>query len=98
MSFENNPLHVNQNEHRFEIEIDDQKAFINYKKSGNKIYLIHTEVPPEIEGKGVASALVEKTLIYLQENNLQLVPMCSYVQRYLQKHPNWNTLLAAEAE
>ena len=94
MRYENNPLHVNINEHQFELEIDGHKAFIQFKQKDKTMYLIHTEVPSELEGKGVGSALVEKALQYMAEHHLQLVPLCSFVQSFLQKHPEWKRLEA----
>lgn len=96
MAYEENTLHLNEAKHRFEIEVNDNIAFIEYKQKGNTVYLVHTETPPELEGKGVASALVEKTLHYLDEQNLKLVPLCSFVQAYLQRHPQWNRLLTED--
>ncbi len=92
MSYETNTLHLNESEHRFEMEVNGSIAFVEFKKRSNIIYLVHTETPPELEGKGVASALVEKTLRYLEQHNLKLVPQCAFVQSYLQKHPEWNRL------
>jgi hypothetical protein len=37
---------------------------------------------------------VEKTLHYLEENNLKLVPLCPFVAAYVKKHPEWKRLLA----
>ena len=87
------PLIYNENNHRFEFIVDDYLSLIDFKKRGDKIYLLHTEVPKELEGKGIAAAMVEKTLQYLEENKLKLVPSCSYVQAYLKRHPEWNRLL-----
>lgn len=84
----------NETLHNFEMWIDGQRAFIDYKILGDIISLIHTEVPKQLEGKGVASALLEKTLSWIEKNNLQIVPLCSYVQHYLERHPEWNKLLA----
>ena len=98
MSYENNPLHVNTTERRFEMNVDRHTAFINYKQGGKKVYLIHTEVSSEIEGKGVATSLVEKTLQYLDEHQLKLVPLCAFVQSYVQKHPEWKRLEVKEKE
>ncbi len=96
MNYDNIPLHLNETEQRFEMMVDDKTAFIDYKKAGNKMFLVHTEVEPELEGKGAAAALVEKTFQYLNEHKLRIIPKCSYVQRYLQKHPEWNKLTIAE--
>lgn len=81
---------------RFELALQGEIAFIDYKKKSGKLYLIHTEVPTKLEGNGVGTALVEKTLRYAKENNLQVVPLCSFVQSYLHKHPEWKYMVADE--
>ncbi len=96
MRYENNSLHINTNEHRFEMDVEGRIAFIDYKQSGKKLYLVHTEVPSQLEGKGVGSALVQKTLQYIEEHHLQFVPYCPFVQSFLQKHPEWKRLEADE--
>ncbi|MGN6510268.1 MAG: GNAT family N-acetyltransferase [Chitinophaga sp.] len=87
------PLVKNEGIHHFELTVDGHTAFIDYKESGKKIWLIHTEAPAELEGKGVATALVEKTLVYLEENQYTLVPLCPLVHAYLKRHPEWQRLL-----
>ncbi|MGV0924838.1 GNAT family N-acetyltransferase [Empedobacter tilapiae] len=89
------PLQVVKNEKtsRFELEVDNYIAFIDYKQEGDIIKLIHTEVPEELGGRGVASALVEKTLTYLEENKNSLFPYCPYVFAYIKKHPEWKRIV-----
>lgn len=48
----------NKKKKRFEFQIGDNVAFIEYIFAKENIYLTHTEVPKELEGKGIASALV----------------------------------------
>lgn len=96
MRYENNAFHVNTNEHRFEMDVEGNIAFIEYKQRDKKLYLTHTEMPPELEGKGVGSTLVEKTLQYIKEHHLQLVPYCPFIQSFLQRHPEWKRLEKAE--
>ena len=45
MNFEDIFLVNNEAIHHFELEINGQRAFIDYKRKDNKMYLIHTEVP-----------------------------------------------------
>lgn len=94
MNYNDLPLINNEAIHNFELLVDGERAFIDYKLKGEKIYLIHTEVPVALEGKGVAGAMVTKALEYIDQHHLKLVPLCVYVQAYLKKHPEWNRLLA----
>ena len=94
MAYEAIPVHLNKDKHRFEMHVDGESAIINYRQSGNVVNLIHTEVPESLEGQGVAAALVQKTLEYLEEHHLTMVPSCSYVQHFLQEHPEWYRIAA----
>lgn len=77
---------------RFEMKVGNYTAFIEYKQSPGKITLIHTEVPPKLEGKGAATAAIEKTLDYIEKNNLKLIPLCPLVEAYLKRHPEWKRI------
>lgn len=48
---------------RFELVVDGHTAFIDFKEKENKIWLIHTEAPEALKGRGVATALIKKRLI-----------------------------------
>ena len=89
------PLQVVKNESafRFELNVDGYIAFIDYKQEDDIIKLIHTEVPEELGGRGVAAALVEKTLVYLEEHKNPLFPYCPYVYAYIKKHPEWKRIV-----
>jgi len=91
--YEDIQLVNNADIHNFELLINGHRAFIDYKQKGNKMYLIHAEVPEALAGKGVAPAMVEKTFSYLEEHHLKLVPLCVYVQQFLKRFPEWERLL-----
>jgi predicted GNAT family acetyltransferase len=82
--------------HNFEMSIDGERSFIDYQKEGDIVYLLHTEVPEDQSGEGIAASLVEKTFEYLEEHKLKAVPSCSYVQAFLRRHPEWNRILAED--
>ncbi|WP_448699798.1 GNAT family N-acetyltransferase [Mucilaginibacter sp. AW1-3] len=94
MNYDNTPLIDNEAIHNFEITVEDHRAFIDYLKKDGKIYLVHTEVPAELEGKGVAAALVEKVFRSIEAKHLKIVPLCPYVQHYLKRHPDWQRIVA----
>ncbi|WP_461451057.1 GNAT family N-acetyltransferase [Mucilaginibacter sp.] len=79
--------------HSFYMIVEGQHAFIDYRKVDNTYSLIHTEVPEALQGRGIASALVEKTFKYLEENNFKMRPYCAYIQAYLKKKPEWKRLI-----
>lgn len=89
------PLKVYKNDSssRFELTVESYVAFIDFKESHGLIYLIHTESPEELAGRGAATALIEKTLAYLEENHYKLVPLCPLVFAYIKKHPEWKRIV-----
>ncbi|MBB6368983.1 GNAT family N-acetyltransferase [Chryseobacterium shigense] len=89
--FENIPL-VKAGK-RFEIETDGHFAFIDYREMGQQIALVHTETDPELAGTGAATAVVEKTLAYIEENGKKLLPFCPYVFAYIKRHPEWKRIV-----
>jgi len=91
MEFESNPLVNRKDIHNFELFIDGHRSFIDYLEKGDKFYLVHTEVAPELEGRGVAAALVEKVFRYLEENKFKAVPLCPYIRSFLKRHPEWSS-------
>lgn len=92
--FEDIPLIKNENKKRFEIEVNGKYSFINYGEFGNQIALVHTETEPELSGKGAASAVIEKTLQYLETNNKKLLPFCPFVFDYIKRHPEWKHIVS----
>lgn len=88
------PLVRNEGKKRFEIEIDGHFAFIDYKTLGNDIALVHTETDPELSGKGAAATVVEKTLHYLDDNDITLHPFCPYVFAYIKRHPECKRIVS----
>lgn len=90
------PLFKNEATKRFELTVDGHIAFIEYEEADNIIKLIHTESPEALAGRGSATALIEKTLVYLEENKYQLVPLCPLVFAYVKRHPEWKRLVPSK--
>ncbi len=83
----------NSERKRYEFHINGFVPRIEYIKAQDKIYLTHTEVPKELEGKGVAATLTRKVLEDIASKNLTLVPLCPYVAMYIKRHPEWKKLV-----
>ena len=81
---------------RFEMGSGDSTAFVEYRRAGDRIALLHTEVPEALSGKGVGSKLVSGTLGALRAEGLKVVPRCEFVAAYIGRHPEYRDLLADE--
>ena len=74
-------------ENQFVLQVEEFTAFIDYKV-GKKddIYIIHTKVPTELEGRGVGHKLVRESLAIIESANQKVVPLCPFVRAYMKKH------------
>ncbi|MCC7463111.1 MAG: N-acetyltransferase [Gammaproteobacteria bacterium] len=79
---------------RFELDFDDGQGFVTYRRAGNVVTLLHAEVPSAVAGHGHGSALVRATLEHLRAENARIVPVCTFIVRYLERHPEYRGLLA----
>ena len=79
--------HDNPAEHRFELTQDGETAIAAYSLDGDTITFTHTLVPPALEGHGVASTLIAYALSQARERHLKVVPACSFVAAYIERHP-----------
>lgn len=82
---------------RFEAVVPGGIAQAAYRRIGDTLHLVHTEVPPESAGRGIAGALLEAVLDYAGESGLKVVPQCSYARAYMKRHPETQALLAPGA-
>ena len=82
-----------QKESRFEVECSGKTAFVEYVIAEGVMDILHTIVPPELEGKGIGTALVKQALEYARENHLNVVPSCAFVETYLIRHKEYQDLL-----
>lgn len=78
---------------RFELEIDGHIAFINYKQAPGRIVLLHTEVPPELAGRGIGSAIAKGTFELLRAKGIKAELRCEFLQAYLKKHLDYNDVM-----
>ena len=79
---------------RFEVRDGNALASLQYALRRGRLYLIHTEVPKALEGRGYASALARAALEYAKQEHLRVVPICPFVRGYLQRHPEYASLVA----
>ena len=91
-------LQVKNNEaaRRFEAKVGGELAVAEYQRRGDTIIFTHTEVPDELEGQGSGGELVRAALDHARTAGLRVVPACAFVASYIERHSEYQSLLAAE--
>jgi predicted GNAT family acetyltransferase len=79
---------------RFEATVGGRLARLDYRLDGTVMRIHHTEVPRELEGRGIASALVQSAVDHARAEGLSIHPLCSYVRVWLRRHPEHADLVA----
>lgn len=76
----------NEASSRFEFRADGQVAELQYRLNGKRLVLVHTEVPAELEGRGVGGRLVAAAIARAARDGMTLVPLCPFARGWLERH------------
>jgi predicted GNAT family acetyltransferase len=87
------PLH-RRDAHRFEATVEGHAGRLDYTLHDDVMTIVHTEVDPALEGRGVAGALVKAALDHARDNGLKVEPVCAYAAAYMDRHPDSMSLRA----
>ena len=93
MNLATNTVRDNKSRQRFELDVEGTMAFANYRLTPGEVIIIHTETPPALRGRGIASELVQGALELIRADGLKVVAGCGFVVDYLQKHPEYSDLV-----
>lgn len=78
---------------RFEIGDHGSLGYLEYVLHGRLLRLVHTEVPAAARGKGHGDKLARAALEYARREGLRVSPLCPFVAKYIERHPEYKTLL-----
>ncbi len=91
---ENQVQHDKENQ-KFYLIIDGSEALLEYRNIDDKtVEFYHTFTPNKLRGRGLAAQLVEAGFKFARENNYKIIPACSYVEAYLNRHQEYEDLRA----
>lgn len=95
MSTSPNDIEVRHNlaESRFETTVDGRLSVADYQLRDGDMVMTHTFVPPELRGRGIAEKLVRAALEHARTEKLRVVPACSYVDTFIQRHREYQPLV-----
>ena len=80
---------------RFEIRRGGEPVGLaTYRDGDGRRTFVHTEIDPAHEGQGLGSELVRRALDATREQQLQVVPRCPFVARFIERHAEYADLLA----
>jgi predicted GNAT family acetyltransferase len=80
---------------RFEIPLENNEhAVLQYRWLKGNMVLMHTLVPKTMQRKGIGTELVKLVLEYIKSQNFKIVVYCPFVERFIQKNPEYKVLIA----
>ena len=86
-----------EQKHRFEIyEGDEVAGFVEYKLRDGVIALIHTQIEPRFEGRGLGSRLARQVLDDARRRGRSVLPFCPFIRGWIAKHPDYVDLVPEE--
>jgi predicted GNAT family acetyltransferase len=83
----------NKRDHRYELAVEGHLAAAYYSLADGVVTFLHTEVPPELGGKGVGSKLIKGALAQVRADGLKVTAQCPFVKGYIDKHPEYADLV-----
>jgi predicted GNAT family acetyltransferase len=75
--------------HEFVLRLNGERfGFLEFTRPDTAVMRIeYVEVDPDLRGTGLGLQLVEKAVAFARENNLKVVPICSYARAVIQRDP-----------
>jgi NAD+ kinase len=84
---------------RYEVVLGGEVAgVLHYRRHGDEIELMHTEIDQAFEGRGLASRLAAGALDDARNRGTPVVVTCPFVNSYLERHPEYADLLSSSAQ
>lgn len=91
-------MEIKKGDNRFyigESESNDLARITYFYKEDNIIVIDHTFVSPELRGQSVAGKLLNSVVTFAKENNLKIIPVCSYAVKKMMR-PGYEDILYVE--
>ncbi len=73
---------------------DHLAGFVTYREAPDRIVLIHTEIDPASQGKGLGSRLAREVLDSIRDRGLLMTPRCPFIRAFMERHPEYADLVA----
>lgn len=81
--------------HRYEMMVGGEIAYVSYARQGDRITLVHTEVPEALGGQGIGSALARSVLDDIRRRGQRVIAECEFIKGFIKRNPAYADLLAS---
>jgi predicted GNAT family acetyltransferase len=78
---------------QFELHIGSKLCLLQYRITGPKMIIFHTQVPESIQNRGLAARMTTAALDFARAQNLKVEPRCPYTAAFFRKHREYSDLL-----
>lgn len=79
---------------RFETSVEGHLCILEFGIDGDVVSMNHVGVPQAVGGRGIAGRLTRHALDWAEGQNLRVRARCPYVERWIERHPEYQRLLA----
>ncbi|WP_454654630.1 GNAT family N-acetyltransferase [Bosea beijingensis] len=83
----------NVEQNRFELTLDGGTAIVAYRRDGERLVLVHTEVPSQFAGQGIGSKLAKGVFELLRASGRKAVVRCEFLKGWVAKHPEYDDVV-----
>ncbi|MGO4172984.1 GNAT family N-acetyltransferase [Bosea sp. TAF32] len=80
-------------QNRFELALDGGTALVAYRLDGDRVVLVHTEVPEQFAGQGVGSRLAKGVFELLRASGRKAVVRCEFLKGWIAKHREYDDII-----
>ena len=71
-----------------------KECYVKYMMDDSKtLNILKVFVHPDLRNRGLAGKLAKASLNYAKENNLKVIPTCSYADYFINKNKDYKELL-----
>ena len=88
------PIEHDASASRLTARIDGRLSQLQYRLHDGVMTIVHTEVPPELEGHGIGAALMRHAFEMARDNGWRVRPACSFARAFVERHPEYAGLVA----
>lgn len=89
-----NPVRDNPDLSRYELEVDGQIVFANYKRRDGTLVITHVEAPVPLRGTGASHRLMQGLMDTVRQDGMKVIPLCGFASAWIRRHKAYADLLA----